>query len=213
MPWETAAAVQVSLVFVVMVISIAGNGTVGALLIRFKKLRTVPNIIIANMTTVDLLNSLINMPVLILVFTLKVQIATPKAKSFVAAFLFLLFQVLNLYSMVLIALDRYGAIVNGINYMLWKTRKKAYVFISFVWIFSFMSTAASFIPRIGINIENGTTSDYRKALFKTTVGISWLIQAPLTIIGTGILSVLTWQGMYRAQKSVRHLFALYEIEN
>ena len=40
--------VQFCLVVILMVISFGGNATVGALLMRFRNLRTIPNILIAN---------------------------------------------------------------------------------------------------------------------------------------------------------------------
>ena len=40
--------VHLCLVLILMVISVGGNATVGALVVRFKKLRTILNILIAN---------------------------------------------------------------------------------------------------------------------------------------------------------------------
>ena len=42
--------------------SVLGNGFVLAVVARFKSLRTVPNILIANIALVDLFNAVINMP-------------------------------------------------------------------------------------------------------------------------------------------------------
>jgi len=41
---------------------VLGNGSVLAVIIRFKSLRTVPNILIANISLVDFLNAVINTP-------------------------------------------------------------------------------------------------------------------------------------------------------
>lgn len=46
--------------------SLLGNGFVLAIIVRFKSLRTVSNILIANLVLVDLLNSAINMPIYII---------------------------------------------------------------------------------------------------------------------------------------------------
>ena len=201
--WSTAA-VQLCLVLVVLVISIAGNGTVTALLIRFKKLRTIPNILIANMAVIDLLNTIINIPIFIFHNMLKVPgFLRPKTNAFVIGFLYAIFYQLNIYSMDLLALDRYGAIVHGMKYTLWKTRKKACVAVGLVWVLAFLCTVASYIPFAGIDIQNGTTDDYRRAQFETVGRITVVLQVPLTILVIGIMSVLTCRGMSRANKLVR----------
>ena len=46
--------------------SVLGNGFVLAVIGRFKSLRTVPNILVANLALVDLLNAVINLPLYIL---------------------------------------------------------------------------------------------------------------------------------------------------
>ena len=200
-------AVQLSLAFILMVISVGGNATVGALLIRFKKLRTIPNILIANMALVDLLNSIINMPIFILHFMLQVHsFMGPKANAFTIGFLYALFYELNLFSMVLMAADRYGAIVHGMKYMLWKTRNKAYVAIGLVWTLSVVSTVIYYIPFVRLNIQNGTTDDYRRAQFQNTGRIAVALAVPLQIVAIAILSMLTWHGMSRARRRVRTPF-------
>ena len=84
-------AVQLCLVVILMVISFGGNATVGALLMRFKKLRTIPNILIANMALVDKLNSIINMPIFVLHSMLQVHsFMRPKANAFTIGFLYAL---------------------------------------------------------------------------------------------------------------------------
>ena len=209
--WDVVA-VQLCLVVILMVISFGGNATVAALLMRFKKLRTIPNILIANMALVDLLNSIINMPIFVSHFMLKVHsFMRPKADAFTIGFLYALFYQLNLFSMIVMAADRYGAIVHGMKYMLWKTRKKAYVAIGLVWTLSAVSTVINYIPFVRLNIENGTTDDYRRAQFQTTGRISMLLKVPLQIVAIGTLSVLTWRGMFQARKQVRTSFVCCKI--
>ena len=88
--WDIMA-VQLCLVVILMVISFGGNATVGALLMRFKKLRTIPNILIANMALVDLLNAIINMPIFVLHSMLQVHsFMRPKANAFTIGFLYAL---------------------------------------------------------------------------------------------------------------------------
>ncbi|XP_066028416.1 trace amine-associated receptor 13c-like isoform X2 [Pocillopora verrucosa] len=63
---ETEGIIQIFMIALVMVGSIVGNGMICLLLVRFKTLRTVPNILIAHMAVVDILNALTNMPLFIM---------------------------------------------------------------------------------------------------------------------------------------------------
>lgn len=210
-----AVAVQLGLILVLLVISLGGNATVGALLIRFKKLRTIPNILIANMALVDLLNSIINMPIFICHSVLHVEaLMAPKDSAFAISLLYKLFFSLNISSMVLIAADRYGAIAHGLKYMMWKTRKKAYVAVGLVWILSVVVTTVTHIPLSGINIQNGTVVDYRKAQFQYTGRYIVAITVPLLVATTGVLSMLTCRAMVHRREKVRvyncfYLFVSY----
>ena len=75
---------------------------------RFKKLRTVPNLFIANMAMIDLLNAVINMPLYILYDVLQVlSTMRGKAIAFTITALHVLFSHLSpLFMIVVIAADR-----------------------------------------------------------------------------------------------------------
>ena len=201
--WETVV-LQIVLVLLVFVVSVGGNAAIGALLMRFKKLRTVPNLLIANMAMIDLLNAVINMPLYILYDVLRVLgFKRGKAIAFTVGTPHVLFSNLSFFTIVVIASDRYGAIVYGLKYMIWKTRQKAYIAIACVWILSVGCTAANLIPLRDINIPNGTVFDYRQALFRSTGRISLLTTISMTVAAIGILSVMTRRVMLRARKEVR----------
>ena len=202
--WETVV-IQIVLVLLVFVVSVGGNAAIGALLMRFKKLRTVPNLFIANMAMIDLLNAVINMPLYILYDVLQVlSTMRGKAIAFTITALQVLFFHLNLSMIVVIAADRYGAMVYGLKYMMWKTRQKAYIAIAVVWILSVGYTAANFIiPLRDINIPNGTLIDYQQTLFRGAGRISALTTICVSMAAIGILSVMTRRVIMRARKQVR----------
>ena len=64
---------HILMIAVVMIGSIIGNSVICLLLIRFKKLRTVPNILIANLAVIDIINALTNMPLFIVWYICKVS--------------------------------------------------------------------------------------------------------------------------------------------
>ncbi|EDO48527.1 predicted protein, partial [Nematostella vectensis] len=100
-----------------LVISVLGNGSILVLLKRFKSLRTIPNILIANLAFIDLMNVLVNLPadalvaVLELHHVVKGRLISALVASSQTAFVFL-----NLFSMTLMMLDRYLVISWGLRY-------------------------------------------------------------------------------------------------
>ena len=61
-PWSTT---QVLLVTPVVAVALLGNGAILYLFVRRKIQHTIPNILIVNLAVVDLLNTVINMPLFI----------------------------------------------------------------------------------------------------------------------------------------------------
>lgn len=70
-PLSTTISMAVCLSTLIISSSLA-NGLILGVIVRFKKLRTFPNILLANAALVDLLNALINMPTYLLYCVLEV---------------------------------------------------------------------------------------------------------------------------------------------
>ena len=81
------------------VFSVISTGFVLGIVARFKKLRNYANILIANLALVDLLNALINMPMYLLYGVLEVNWFKGKTLAIISAFLYGLFLLLNITSM------------------------------------------------------------------------------------------------------------------
>ena len=204
--WESIV-IQFVLVLIVIIVSVVGNTAIGALLIRFKKLRTVPNLLIANLALVDLLNALVNMPLYILYDVLPMHSSmSGKAITFTVSTLHTLFLLLGLFMTAVIAADRYGAMVYGLKYMTWKTPQKACIAVALAWILSGACTMLNFIPFRRLDIPNGKVIDYRKALFRSTGRVFLLTAICVTMAVTCILSVMTRRVILRARKEVRRFY-------
>lgn len=118
---ETEGIIQIFMIALVMVGSIVGNGMICLLLVRFKTLRTVPNILIAHMAVVDILNALTNMPLFIMWYISDVSYLKGRPTSFFIITWFVLFVYLSIFNLIALTMDRFGAIVHGIRYHTWKT--------------------------------------------------------------------------------------------
>ena len=121
------------MISVVMLGSIIGNSLICLLLIRFKTLRTVPNILIANLAVIDILNALSNMPLMIMWYICKVPFLKGRSISWFVVTWYVLFMHLTVFNLIVLTMDRYGAIVHGLRYHSWKTINKAKVAVLFVF--------------------------------------------------------------------------------
>ncbi|EDO46040.1 predicted protein [Nematostella vectensis] len=116
-PLVSDVAIKMSLNVTLIVTTLLGNGSILLLLKRFRCLRTVPNILIANLACVDMLNVLVNLPVNALVgimelhHVVKGRLTSACVASAQTAFVFL-----NLLGMGMMMLDRLLVIRWGLRY-------------------------------------------------------------------------------------------------
>ena len=137
----------------VMLGSILGNSIICLLLVRFKTLRTVPNILIVNLALIDILNALTNMPLMIMWYICKVPFLKGRSVSWFVVTWYVLFMYLTVFNLIVLTMDRYGAIVHGFRYHSWKTINKAKVAVLFVWLSAAVFTYGMFM--LGIDIDLG----------------------------------------------------------
>ena len=76
---------------ILAVFAVLGNGVVLGIIARFKKFRTFPNILIANLALADFFNPIINLPMYLLYAVLKVNWFTGKTLAIISLSSFLLF--------------------------------------------------------------------------------------------------------------------------
>ena len=146
--------------------SVVGNGFFLAVIARFKSLRTVPNILAANLALVDLLNTVINMPPYVMYSVLEASWFRGKALAFVTTILNRLFLVLNLASMLAMMGNMYLAICFDLKYLGWKTNKKALICAVLIWFVSIVTVMLTSIPLLDIDLGDAHVIDYREEIFK-----------------------------------------------
>lgn len=90
---------------------VLGNGFVLAVLARFKSLRTVPNILVANLALVDLLNAVINLPFhIIMMSILEISWFRGETLAMLTIAVNRIFVILNLVSVLAMVANMYLAI-------------------------------------------------------------------------------------------------------
>ena len=152
---------QILLIAVVIVGSIIGNGIICLLLVRFKTLRTVPNVLIANLAVVDILNALTNMPLLIMWYICKVPYLKGRPISWFTVTWYVLFMYLTVFNLTVLTMDRFGAIVYGLRYHSWKTINKAKIAVLLVWLLAAAYTYGMFILGLDIDLGDAPVLKYR----------------------------------------------------
>ena len=152
---------QIILVVAVMIGSVIGNSIICLLLVRFKTLRTVPNILIANLAVVDIINALTNMPLLILWYICRVSYLKGPSISWFIVTWYVLFMYLTVYNLTVLTMDRFGAIVHGFRYHSWKTINKAKIAVLSVWLLAAAYTYGMFTLGLDIDLGDAPVLVYR----------------------------------------------------
>ena len=127
------AAVQIILFLLLIFLVVLGNGSICFFVLRFKFLRTIPNILLTNLAIVDLLNIIISPPLLILSLVYDVKALRTKAAALCTNLVTVLFMQLNLTSMLLLAVDRYYAVAHLMRYIFWRSHSRTFCAICALW--------------------------------------------------------------------------------
>ena len=191
-------AAQTSLCLVLILTGVLGNGIICFLMIRFKGLRTIPNILLTNLATVDLLNIIINAPLLILSQVYDLKTLYTKTAAWWMTFLSTLFVQLNVTTMLSLVLDRYLVLAYSFKYTLWRTSRKIFCTICLTWIWPVFFTGCIAIPFY--NIELGTKSlyDYLIAYTSKNNARLYILSGNLCLLTPVILfSVLTIRKIWK----------------
>lgn len=197
-----SSQIQIILIVIVMATSIFGNGAICGLLIRFRSLRTVPNILVANLALIDVINALTNMPFFIMWYLCQVTFLKGPAISWFIVSWYVLFMYLTVASLVVLMLDRYGAIVHGLRYHTWKTKNKAVIAVFCIWGTAIGYTFGMFSLGFNINVGEMPVWIYRIHYFKN-FGRSFLIPGylvPFAVIV--ILGFLIWREVRLSSRQI-----------
>lgn len=180
-----------TLVVSVILTSLAGNGSVLAILARFKALRTFPNILLANLVLVDFLCALVNMPLFLSCYVLEADEFDEETLALAACFLQYGFTILNLASISAMLLDRFLAVYMDFRYYVWKTKKKAVVSAALIWLFSSFSVVLTIQPALDVELTDDSSHlEYRWLIYQArepyiTFTVTFFI---LSAVGLGIMT-------------------------
>ena len=152
-----AVSLQLTLCVVILLTAVISNGIICFLVVRFKTLRTVPNILITNLAYVEVLNILVNVSLYMVYDIGNEESLITSTVAWVMAFLAILFVLLNLTSMFIVVADRYFAIAYTMKYYVWKSPRKALVVAITAWITALVAAVLGSAVSL-YNVELGTKS-------------------------------------------------------
>ncbi len=183
-----------TLVAGIMATALAGNTSVLATLTRCKRLRTFPNILLANLTLVDLLWAIINMSLFLSDGVSETDRFEEKTLALVTFSLQFGFVILNLASTVALMLDRFLAVYRELKYYIWKTKKKkAFLTVALIWLTCSILVLFTTLPVLGIEQAHGSCEEYRWLIFEkgkpyiASILVFFIIYA----VGLGLMTVFT----------------------
>ena len=181
--------------------AVLGNGLVVAVIARFKSLRTVPNILVANLALVDLYNAVINIPPYMIYTVIEASWFRGKALAIMTSISDRLFLILNLASMLAMMTNVYLAISFDLKYLGWKTNKKALVCVFLIWSISVVLVMLSSIPSLDIDLSDAHVIEYRTEIYKKGKHFVASIMAFFLICGA-VVSFLTIRAIRKKKKEV-----------
>ena len=115
-------------------VGVLSNASILLLIARFKSLRTVCNLLLANLAVVDMLNAAINMPIHLLYTLLKRRLFRGPGFAFLITFLQRVFVLLNLASMLVLLANMYFGIAFNLRYYAWKSDRKVALCCFLIWL-------------------------------------------------------------------------------
>ena len=145
--------------------SCLANGLILGVIARFKKLRTFPNILLANAALVDLLNAVINMPTYLLYGVLEVSWLKGKILAIVLVYLSRLLIFLHLVSTLSLLVNAFLGIAFDFRYFAWKTKQKAICVVVLEWLMSLVVLSLFSIPLFDIDLQDAHLYTYRQHVY------------------------------------------------
>ena len=182
--------------------SVLGNGFVLAVITRFKSLRTVPNILIANLALVDLFNAVINMPSYMIYTVLEAGWFRGKTLGIMTSIFNRVFMVLNLASMLAMTINTFLAISFDMKYLAWKSNTKALVCAILIWFISIVTVMLFSIPLFAdIDLGDAHVREYRNEIYKQGKDFVASTMAFFIISGT-VIGILTTRAITKKKRKV-----------
>ena len=181
--------------------AILGNGIVLGIIARFKKLRTFPNILIANLALADFFNAFINTPVYLLYAVLKVNWFTGKTLAIISLSSLSLFTFVNVVSMLVLLVNMFLAITFDVKYFTWKTNKKAIIMVLVEWLVGF-SCAVLLCLNCDVDLQqDASVSTYRNEVLGKGKPIAAAITSAFVVIAV-VLSAMIFGSIQKMKRQV-----------
>ena len=199
--------VMILLVSLLASAALLSNGFVLTVIGRFKSLRTVPNILLANLAVVDLLSAAINVPIYMISYVWEASWFRGKILAIISSSLNRLFLMLNLVSMLAMMINMYLAISFGLRYLAWKTKKKALICAFFIWFACIVMATLFALPLLDIDLGDAHVREYRAEIFEQA---KYFVAAgtSILIICSALVSFLTACAIRRKRMKVEIFFLL-----
>ena len=184
------------------VFAVAGNVLVLGIIARFKKFRTFPNILIANLAFMNLLRALIEAPMYLLWSVLNVAWFTGKTFAIISLFVTRLCFHLNTVSMLVLLVNVSMAIALDLKYFTWKTNEKAMKMVLIEWVVCFGGTILLSWFDSDIDLQDASVFSYRRAfLIKSKMVL--IVILSVFILTTIAIGVLVFFLIQRKKRQVR----------
>ena len=211
---ENFSSIKISMLILLPLVAIfaaLGNGFVLAVIARFKKLCTFPNILIANLAFADIFNTLINVPVYFLWGVLSVDWMKGKILATISVFPHHLFLFLNLVSMLVMLVNVLLAVALDLKYFTRKTKEKAKKIVLVEWLLCLTSAVlSSWYHSHDVDLKDAPVSSYRRSFsIKTRYYKAGTIAA--FMVATVIFGFLTFCSIQRRKRQVRKRILLKKL--
>ena len=181
--------------------AVLGNGLVLGIIARFKKLRTFPNILIANLALADFFNAFINIPMYLLYSVLNVKWFRGKTLAMISIFSFSLFTFVNVVSMLVLLVNMFLAITFDLKYFTWKTNKKANIIVLVEWLVGF-SCAVLLCLNCDVDLQKeASVSTYRSEVSDKGKPIAPVIISAFVVIAV-VLSAMILGSIQKMKRQV-----------
>ena len=181
--------------------AVLGNGLVLGIIARFKKLRTFPNILIANLALADFFNAFINIPMYLLYAVLNVKWFRGKTLAMISIFSFSLLTFVNVVSMLVLLVNMFLAITFDLKYFTWKTNKKANIIVLVEWLVGF-SCAVLLCLNCDVDLQqDASVSTYRNEVLGKGKPIAAAITSAFVVIAV-VLSAMIFGSIQKMKRQV-----------
>ena len=189
-------------VSLIVFVSILVNGLVLAVIARFKSLRTIPNILIANHALVDILSVITNSTLFVVGIVWKASWFRGWTLAIINSSVNRLFLMLNLVSRLAMMTNMYLAISFGFRYLAWKTKTKALVCVFLIWLICISMVILLALPLLHIDLGDAHITEYRVEIFRKARYLLASSTFFLFIICDAVVCFLTARVIKRERKKV-----------